>query len=72
MSAIGITEILVIAGMLILPCLGILVVGGIVVVIVLLVRKNRNKSACKPQDPPICLKIKPLCSPVSRPVAQQV
>jgi hypothetical protein len=45
MNAIGITEILVIAGMLVLPCLGILVVGGIVVVVVLLVRKNRNKSA---------------------------
>jgi hypothetical protein len=42
MSAIGITEILVIVGMLVLPCLGILVVGGIAAVVVLLVRKNRK------------------------------
>lgn len=42
MSAIGITEILVILGMLVLPCLGILVVGGIVAVVILLVRKNRK------------------------------
>ena len=44
MNAIGIGEILVIAGAVILPCLGILIVGGIVIVIILLVRKNRNKS----------------------------
>lgn len=45
MSAIGISEILVIAGVVILPCLGVLVVAGIVVAIVLIVRKNRDKSS---------------------------
>ena len=44
MNAIGIGEILIIAGAVVLPCLGILVVGGIVIAVVLLVRKNRNKS----------------------------
>jgi len=45
MNAIGIGEILIIAGAVILPCLGILVVGAIVAVVIVLVRKNRNKSA---------------------------
>ncbi len=43
MSPIGFTEILVIAGMVILPCLGILVVGGILAVVIVLIRKNRNQ-----------------------------
>ena len=45
MNAIGIGEILIIAGAVILPCLGILIVGGIIAVVVILVRKNRNKSS---------------------------
>ena len=44
MSTIGITEILVIAGMVVLPCLGVLVVGGIIAVVIVLVRKNQKKS----------------------------
>jgi len=42
MSGIGITEILVIAGMVVLPCLGILVVAAIVVAVIALVRKKRE------------------------------
>jgi len=45
MSGIGIAEILVIAGMVILPCLGVLVVAAIVVAVIAIVRKNRDKSA---------------------------
>jgi len=37
-----IMEILIIVGAVALPCLGILVVGGITAVIILLVRKNRQ------------------------------
>ncbi|MDY6868034.1 MAG: hypothetical protein SVT56_09030 [Chloroflexota bacterium] len=36
----GIGEILLISGAVILPCLGILVFGGIIAVIILLVRKK--------------------------------
>jgi hypothetical protein len=41
MSAIGLAELLVILGAIAIPCIGILVVGGIAVVIILLVRRKR-------------------------------
>ena len=44
MSTLGIPELLVIAGMVILPCLGLLLVGGIAAVVIVLVRKNKNKT----------------------------
>ncbi len=37
------TEILAIGGIVILPCLGILIVGAIITVVVLLIRKNRKQ-----------------------------
>lgn len=45
MSAIGIGEILLIAMMVVLPCLGLLVVAGIVVAVIALTRKNQDNSA---------------------------
>jgi len=43
MSAFGIPELLVIAALVALPCLGLLIVGGIVIAVVLVV-KNKNKN----------------------------
>ncbi len=37
------TEILVIAGIVVLPCLGLIIVGAIIAVIVMLIRKNRQQ-----------------------------
>lgn len=42
MTSLGVTEILLIAGMVALPCLGILVVGGVVAVVIALARKIRD------------------------------
>lgn len=42
MHGLNLAEILVIAGAVVLPCLGILIVGGITAVVILLVRKNRQ------------------------------
>ena len=44
MSTVGIGEILIIAAMVVLPCLGILITTGIVVAVIALTRKNRDKS----------------------------
>jgi len=43
MSVVGIGEILVIAALVVLPCLGILITAGIVVAVIALTRKNREK-----------------------------
>lgn len=42
MSTLGLPELLIIIATLVLPCLGLLVVGGILAVVVLLSRKNRE------------------------------
>ncbi len=43
MTNIGIVEFLLIAAAVVLPCLGVLIVGAILIVVVALSQKNREK-----------------------------
>jgi len=43
MSGLGLFEILIIAGIVILPCLAIIIVGAIIVAVVAIIRKNRGQ-----------------------------
>ena len=42
MMTTGIVEILAIAGIVIVPCLGILITGGIIALVIVLIRKNQK------------------------------